>query len=59
MKVHWLVALFAVQQQRAVGMNHGFIKHAGAIDEATRAIASAGAWLRATVRAATTEDTTP
>jgi acetyl esterase len=47
-----------VQLHRAAGMNHGFIKYAGAIDEATQAIASAGAWLRARVRA-TTEDTTP
>lgn len=47
-----------VQLQRSLGMNHGFLKHAGAIDEATQAVASAADWLRRTVRA-NAEDTTP
>ena len=47
-----------VQVQRAARMNHGFLKYAGEIDEATQAIAAAGAWLRATVQARATEDTT-
>ena len=45
-----------VHLQRAAGMNHGFLKYAGVIDEATQAIAAAGAWLRATVDACATED---
>lgn len=38
-----------VHLHRAAGMNHGFMKYAGLIDEATQSMAQAGAWLRATV----------
>ncbi|HET9976803.1 MAG TPA: alpha/beta hydrolase [Burkholderiaceae bacterium] len=38
-----------VQLHRAVGMNHGFLKYAGVIDEATQWMTRAGTWLRATV----------
>lgn len=50
-----------VQLHRAAGMNHGFMKYVGVIDEATQWMASAGAWLRATlgVTAMTTAKETP
>ena len=43
-----------VALHRAAGMNHGFMKYAGVIDEATQWMASAGAWLRSTVSATAT-----
>ena len=43
-----------VQLHRAAGMNHGFMKYAGVIDEATQWMACAGAWLHATVGASAT-----
>ena len=43
-----------VQWHRAAAMNHGFMKYAGVIDEATQSMALAGAWLGATLQAAAT-----
>ena len=43
-----------VELHRAAAMNHGFMKYAGVIDEATQWMARAGAWLRATLGAAAT-----
>lgn len=39
----------AVLLDRGRGMNHGFLKYIGVLDEATRAIAQATAWLRHTL----------
>ena len=39
----------AVESHRAQGMNHGFLKYAGVIDEATQSLARTGAWLRRTL----------
>lgn len=46
-----------VRLQRAAGMNHGFIKHAGVIEDATQAITSAADWLRDSVRTNAKETT--
>ena len=43
-----------VQLHRVAAMNHGFMKYAGVIDEATQSMALAGAWLGANLRAAAT-----
>lgn len=39
----------AVLLDRGRGMNHGFLKYIGVLDEATRAMAQATAWLRHTL----------
>jgi acetyl esterase/lipase len=50
----------AVQLNRASGMNLGFMKYAGVIDEAVQSMAQADAWLRAAVgAAATAEEASP
>ena len=46
-----------VELHRAAAMNHGFMKYADVIDEATQWMARAGAWLRATVGAGATTTT--
>ena len=35
------------QSQRCMGMNHGFLKYLGILEEADAAMAAATAWLRA------------
>jgi acetyl esterase/lipase len=44
----------AVNLVRATAMNHGFMKYAGLIDEATQSVKHAGQWLRANVGARAT-----
>ncbi len=47
-----------VQLRRADGMNHGFMKYAGVIDEVTQSMVQAGDWLRARVIAVATAEET-
>jgi acetyl esterase len=40
----------SVQSRRALGMNHGFLKYAGVIDEAGAELDAACHWLAGTLR---------